>query len=286
MPEGPEVRRYADVLAEAVEGAAIRQFETRNKAARAWLEDHPDAFEGRRLERVRSHGKHLLGYAEGGAFFHVHLMMWGRWEVVAPDDSLVLERDRKERARIVTPGAAALLMSAPTFDVGRGDPYAVLPLLAALGPDVLPEKGPFDADAFRARLPSHADRTIGAALLDQTVVAGIGNYLRAEILFVCRIDPWRKVRALSEADVDGLARTIPLVAARAYETGGRTVTDVDHERLRTDAALVRQPGRAWETRHYVFRRTNLPCLRCGDTVRQKRQVTRRDEEGEEKTRIA
>ena len=285
MPEGPEVRRYADVLADAVEGEEIQTFETRNKAARAWLADHPDAFVGRRLERIRSHGKHLLGYAEGGAFFHVHLMMWGRWQVVRPDDPLVLERDRKERARIVTPDAAALLMSAPTFDVERGDPYAALPLLAALGPDVLPEQGPFDADAFRERLAGHADRTVGAALLDQTVAAGIGNYLRAEILFACRIDPWQEVGALAEADVRCLAETVPLMARRAYQTGGQTVTDVDGERLRTDAALVRQLGRDWEIRHYVFRRTNLPCLRCGDTVRQKRQLTRRDEAGEEKTRI-
>ena len=284
MPEGPEVRRYADALAETLKGAPIRTFETRIRTAKAWLADHPDAFEGRRIERIRSHGKHLLGYAEGDTFFHVHLMMWGRWQIVAPDDPLVLERDRRERARIITPDAAALLMSAPTFNVGLGDPYAEVPILATLGPDVLPEEGPFDAAGFRTRLADHAGRTVGAALLDQTLVAGIGNYLRAEILYACRIDPWRKVADLSDADVACLATTIPSLSARAYQTDGRTVNDADYQRLQTDADLVYQPDRTWETRHYVFRRTNLPCLRCGDTVRQKRQVTRRTDE-EEKTRI-
>ena len=285
MPEGPEVRRYADALREALVGARVLELTTRIRTAKAWLADHPDAFKGRRVERVRSHGKHLLGHAEGGAFFHVHLMMWGRWQIVPPGDPLVLERDRRERARIITPDAAALLMSAPTFNVGVGDPYDAVPILATLGPDVLPEKGPFDEAAFRTRLAGHADRTVGAALLDQALVAGIGNYLRAEILYLCRIDPWRTVADLSEADVACLATTIAELSAHAYQTGGRTVNDTDYERLCTDADLVYQPDRAWETRHYVFRRTNLPCLRCGDTVRQKRQLTRHTEEGEEKTRI-
>ncbi|MGI9173789.1 MAG: Fpg/Nei family DNA glycosylase [Rhodothermales bacterium] len=284
MPEGPEVRRYADALSDALVGARVVQLATRIRTAKAWLADHPDAFEGRHIERIRSHGKHLIGHTDEGAFFHVHLMMWGRWQIVAPDDPLVLERDRRERARIITPDVAALLMSAPMFNVGLGDPYAEVPILATLGPDVLPEEGPFDVAGFRTRLADHAGRTVGAVLLDQTLVAGIGNYLRAEILYACRIDPWRKVADLSEADVACLAITIPDLSARAYRTGGRTVDDTDYQRLQTDADLVYQPDRAWETRHYVFRRTNLPCLRCGDTIRQKRQVTRRTDD-EEKTRI-
>ena len=284
MPEGPEVRRYADALSDALVGARVLALTTRIRTAKAWLAGHPDAFVGQRIRRIRSHGKHLLGHTEDDAFFHAHLMIWGRWQIVTPDDPLVLERDRRERARILTPDVAALLMSAPTFNVGFGDPYAEIPILATLGPDVLPEDGPFDVAGFRLRLAEHADRTIGAALLDQALVAGIGNYLRAEILYLCRVDPWRKVVALAAADVACLATVIPELSAKAYQTGGRTVDDDAHERLRTDADLVYQPDRAWETRHYVFRRTNLPCLRCGDTVRQKRQVTRRTDD-EEKTRI-
>ena len=56
MPEGPEVRRAADRLHEALAGQTIRQFGARTKVARAWLKDHPDAFEGRRVERVWAHG--------------------------------------------------------------------------------------------------------------------------------------------------------------------------------------------------------------------------------------
>ena len=285
MPEGPEVRRSADMLHAALAGRPIETLETRLKVARAWLAEHGPVFEGRRIERVHSHGKHLLGAVEGGLFFHSHFMMWGRWMVVARDAPEVLDRDRRERARILVPDAAALLYSAPKFDVGRGDPYAELPHLAALGPDVLPYDGAFDADAFLGRLLAQPARTIGAALLDQTICAGLGNYLRAEVLFACRIDPWRRVDALGAADLDALTEAVPLLSRRAYETAGRTVPEATQAAMQATDAFVYNEPTDWNTRHWVFRRTNLPCVRCGDTIRQRRQVTRVVDDGDDKTRI-
>ena len=289
MPEGPEVQRSADALHAALAGREIRAFGARTKAARAWLDEHPDAFVGRRVERVGAHGKHLIGHVEGGLFFHSHFLMWGRWHVVAPDDPAVETRDRRERARIVTDEAAALLYSAPKFDVGRGDPYEVLPALPRLGPDVLDE--PFDAADFLRRLDAEPDRTVGAALLDQSVAAGIGNYLRAEILYECRMDPWRPVGDLDGAERAGLAREVPRLSRLAYEAGGRTVPPPVQAELAADRDLRYSPhAHAWNTRHWVFRRTNLPCLGCNDHVRQEHQLTREwtdDETGEavEKKRI-
>jgi formamidopyrimidine-DNA glycosylase len=289
MPEGPEVRRAADRLHAALAGRPIRAVGARTKDAKAWLKEHEDELVGRRVERVGAHGKHLLGAIEGGYFFHSHFLMWGRWLVCEPGDEAVASRDRRERARIVTDDAAALLYSAPKFDVGPGDPYDALPWLRRLGPDVLDE--PFDADAFFDRLDAEPDRTIGAALLDQTVAAGIGNYLRAEILWACRIDPWRRVGELDGAERDCLGDTVPLLCRRAYEHGGRTATEADQAAMKADRDLRYSPfAKDFNTRHGVFRRTNLPCLRCDDYVRQKHQRTREwtdDETGEtvEKKRI-
>ena len=275
MPEGPEVRRAADRLHDALAGREIRAFDARTKAARAWLAEHPGAFVGRRVERVTAHGKHLLGYVEGDLFFQSHFLMWGRWHVVAPDDPAVETRDRRERARIVTDDAAALLYSAPKFTVGQGDPYEVLPALPRLGPDVIPTDGPFDAGEFLRRLDAEPDRTVGAALLDQSVAAGIGNYLRAEILYACRMDPWRLVGEMDEAERACLAREVPLLCRLAYERGGQTVPDDVRDRQAADRDLRYSPhAHAWNTRHWVFRRTNLPCLTCDDHVRQNHQLTR------------
>ncbi len=280
MPEGPEVRRYADLLHGALAGRPLVVFSARTRAARGWLEEHPGEFVGRRVERVWAHGKNLLGAVEGGLFFYSHLLMWGRWAVT--DDPP--PPDRRERARLGVVGATATLLSAPIFEVGAGDPYRQNETLARLGPDILPDAGPaaFDRECFERRLlaPEHRARTVGAALLDQTVAAGIGNYLRAETLFACRLDPWRLVEELTPDDLDCLGREIPAVAAQAYATGGFTVDEALRDRMQADHSLVYRPGSEWGTRHAVFRRTNLPCLVCGDTVRQQRQFTHTNDEGD------
>jgi len=295
MPEGPEVRKYADALDEVLSGRVIVSLEARTREARKWLEQNEQQLIGRRVERVVSHGKHLIGYISGDFFFHSHLMMWGRWQTFAAvrrgrskSKTLSLpDKDRRERARVVVEGGAAILLSAPIFNVGHGDPYHAIEILATLGPDALPYRGRFDRREFQRRLflPQHQDETIGASLLNQQIVAGLGNYLRAEILFNCNLNPWLTVRELTKRNVSCLTRSIPQLAGDAY-TRGATATDTDRERMASDPALVYQPGREYGTRHLVFRRTNLPCLRCGETIRQLRQRTSQsDDEETERTRI-
>ena len=281
MPEGPEVRKYADTLDTALSGRKIISLEARTKEARKWLHENESRLRGCRVQRVVSHGKHLIGYIEGDFFFHSHLMMWGRWQTVGE----LPERDRRERARIVVEGAAAILLSAPIFNVGAGDPYEVIEILATLGPDVLPYRGRFNRKEFLGRLLSseHMDETIGAALLNQHIVAGLGNYLRAEILFNCKLNPWRAVREIPQRNLNCLSKTIPRLARDAYERGA-TADEKDRKRMASDPSLVYVPGREYGTRHLVFRRTNLPCLRCGEKVRQLRQKTM-SQDNEERTRI-
>jgi endonuclease-8 len=289
MPEGPEVRRYADALHQVLSGKQITVITARTKAAKSYLAENTIHLTGKRVERVFAWGKNLIGLLEGGYYFHSHLMMWGRWEVRESD--VPTEIDRRERARIVVEdGASAILLSAPIFEVGQGDPLVEIETLRHLGPDVLPYPGmgPFEVACFRERLLSseNQERSIGAVLLDQTVLAGVGNYLRAEILFLCKMDPFLTVRELSESMIDDLTRTIPQTADRAYRGAGMTVTPEEHQRMADDRTLLYpKASPEWGSRHYVFRRTNLPCLLCGTSIRQKRQVTRRTEEGEEKERI-
>jgi formamidopyrimidine-DNA glycosylase len=287
MPEGPEVRRHADRLHAALAGKPIVALTARTREARAWLTTHAPRLVGRTVHEVRSHGKHLVGLIDGGFYFHSHLMMWGRWEVItgSPPD----EVDRRERARIVTPAATAILRSAPIFDVGEGDPYKRIENLRSLGPDSLPyaSDGSFDVTKFKRclRLPDNRRRAIGAALLDQRIVAGLGNYLRAEVLFECRLDPWRTVERLTRQELQCICRAVPDVARRAYANGGITVTDPLRRRMLDDPTLTYRPGSDYGARHYVFRRTNLPCVLCGDIIRQLRQVTHANADGDEHTRI-
>jgi formamidopyrimidine-DNA glycosylase len=300
MPEGPEVRKYADALDKVLSGRVITSLEARTREARHWLKENEGRVVGRRVKRVVSHGKHLVGYIKGGYFFHSHLMMWGRWQTVdlgsshkpqTKSGALVTlpEKDRRERARIVVEGGAAILLSAPIFNIGHGDPYDVIENLATLGPDVLPYDRAFDSTEFRRRLlsPEYTNVPVGAALLNQRIVAGLGNYLRAEVLFAGKLDPWRRVADLTERNLECLIRTVPKLARRAYKQTA-TATKRDREKMTTDSGLVYQPGREYGTRHLVFRRTNLPCLRCGMKIKQLRQKTynaEQTEDAEERTRI-
>lgn len=295
MPEGPEVRKYADSLDEVLRGRVVTLLEARTRSARAWLEENEGRVVGKRVERVISHGKHLIGYIEGRLFFHSHLMMWGRWQTFKPTKAgkrtqiALPEKDRRERARIFVEGGAAILLSAPIFNVGEGNPYDQIAHLASLGPDAIPYDKRFDGLDFRRRLlmPEHQALEIGAALLNQRIVAGLGNYLRAEVLFSCKLDPWRRVADLSERQLTCLIQTVPRLARLAYENSA-TAPESERKRMRADPALVYQPGREYGTRHMVFRRTNLPCLRCGESILQLRQKTYDPdpiEDSEERTRI-
>lgn len=296
MPEGPEVRRHADAVHAILAGHTVSALTARTKQARAFLANPNLAAEGlsgRRVERVWSHGKHLVGQLSPGpggappAFWHSHLMMWGRWETLpAGYDE---PPDPRERARIATDGGVAILRSAPVFELYLGDrPYDTVEALATLGPDTLPYDGPaaFDEADFAQRVRQHPEREIGAVLLDQRVVAGLGNYLRADLLFLARLSPFARVADLSGDDVATLAHLAPELCARAYAGEGITLAPADASRVAEDDALVYTPGALWQRRHYVFRRTNLPCFVCGDTVRQAKQVTRAaaSEDEEDRTR--
>jgi len=286
MPEGPEVRKHALAVAAVLEKQKLLEVRARTKDAKAWLLENGDELIGRRVLRVHAHGKHLLIRLEGDTFFHSHLMMWGRWQIF---DSSPEESDRRERARITTKKGCAILFSAPVFQIGQGDPYEQIENLKSLGPDILPYKGKFDSNEFLRRLflTENKGRAIGAALLDQQICAGIGNYLRAENLFECRIDPYKRVNELTEKELKCLCKIIPAQAKFSLQTGGTTSLE-DRARMENDATLLYKGGGLWSAKHYVFRRTGLPCLRCGATIRQLRQVTRvvQSEDGdEEKTRI-
>jgi endonuclease VIII len=275
MPEGPEVRRHAVALDDALRNRPLTQIAARTRAAKQWLLENPNTLIGRRVLGVRSHGKNLFGLIEGDYFFYSHLMMWGRWQVM-PAGELDLP-DRRERARLVNNENACVLFSAPVFEIGEGDPYAANEYLRSLGPDILPYDGDFDRAEFQRRLllPENRARAIGVALLDQRIAAGIGNYLRAEILFHCRLDPFRLVETLSDDEVNCLSQTTANVAKQAFLERAATISEELRQRLRHEDHLV-YPGtrqRETATRHAVFRRTNLPCLLCNEPIRQLRQTT-------------
>lgn len=266
MSEGPEIYRLAGKLNEEFAGSRIVAIESRLKKAKAWLDEHPGLVEGQEIKRIYSVGKNLIWELEADIYFHIHLLMFGKIRTYSLRHRV--EFDRMTRALIVTSDRQAVLINVQVFNIGEGDPFKQIETLREIGPDICAV--PFDKDLFLERLNKDSNRSqeIAPVLLDQNVAAGIGNYLKSDILFECKINPWTTVEDLSPDRQACLADTIPSVAQRTLKNKGQTVTDEVMQRIMDDPDT---PKANWWHRHWVFRHTNRPCKICGTPIKQRRQ---------------
>jgi endonuclease-8 len=240
MPEGDTISRAAFTLRRALAGKTIRSF--RSAAGDGTLA-------GRRVETVESAGKNLLVRFDDGRTLRTHMRMHGAWHLYRPG-----ERWRRPasfaRAVLETDDWTAVCFSAPVVEILRAGEERIHPGLSHLGPDVVGDA--FDVAEAVARLRARPDLEIGAALLRQDSVSGIGNIWKSETLFRCRADPFARVGSLSEAELAKIVSTArKLMAARAGE-----------------AAVPRRTTLAgWA----VYRRSRSPCRRCGTAIAMRRQ---------------
>ncbi len=249
MPEGHTIHRLAREHRELFGGAAVHASSPQGR-----FEDGAAAISGRVLQRVEPYGKHLLYRFEGLAErLHVHLGLYGKFvpgPLPAPEPRGALRlrlEGREEYADLRGPTACELLL-----------PGEVKALLARLGPDPLKPR----ADPQQAWSRLSGSRTaVGALLMDQAVLAGVGNVYRAEVLYRAQLSPFRMGRDVSSAEFTALwADLVHLM--RLGVRDGRIVTTVPEDR---PSGRRRQPLR--EDSHYVYRRTGEPCRRCGTPVR-------------------
>jgi len=258
MSEGPEIHRLAANLDEEFVGSRIVAIESRLKKAKAWLEDHPGLIDEKEVKRVYAAGKNLLWELEDNIYFQIHLLMFGKIRTYSLRHRV--EFDRMTRALIVSTARQAVLINVQVFNIGQGDPFQQIETLREIGPDIC--NVPFDKEFFLERLnkPDNQEQEVGPVLLDQKVAAGLGNYLKSDILFECKINPWTPVSSLTQEQQDCLAETIPEIAQRALKNRGQTVTDEVMEQIMADPAI---PKPNWWHKHWVFRHTNKPCKICG-----------------------
>jgi len=254
MPEGPEIRRVADQLAQAVVGREAEAV----RFGLPGLRRHEAELSGLRIEAVEPRGKALLTRFEGGRYLYSHNQLYGKWYVCRPGRPPRTQRSL--RVAIETSEAWALLYSASEIEVLGEEQLATQPFLARIGPDVLaPGTTP---RLLRARLrhARFAGRALGGLLLDQGFVAGLGNYLRSEILFFSGLTPGARPRELDDEQLGRLARAARSVTLRSYRTGG-----VTEELVRSrQAKNAGEPRRSW--RHAVFGRAGDACRRCGTPI--------------------
>ena len=254
MPEGPEIRRAADEVAAAIEGRIAN-------AVRFGLDElkpRESEFAGRRIIAVETRGKAMLTRFEHGLNIYSHNQLYGRWYTSLPNRPP--EIGRQLRLAIETEHRWALLYSASDIAVLSDDETASHPFLASLGPDVLDPATTAETVLGRLLDRRYRNRRLGNFLTDQKFVAGLGNYLRCEILFATALSPQCKPSELDATTLEHLAANIIELPRQSYRTRGIT-NDLDRaEKLLATGASFE------EARFQVFRRAGKPCYRCGGII--------------------
>lgn len=259
MPEGDTIFRAARTLDRALKGEIVEEFRTVLPAlARV---DHNASIRGREIVGVSSLGKHLLIGFSGGLTLRTHLRMHGSWHIYRRG-----ERWRRPghamRVAILTGAWEAIGFNIPIAEFLDDDALSHSVPLNRLGPDLLSDG--WDAAEALRRLRAHGECSIADALLDQSILAGVGNVFKSEVLFLARTHPSRLVSSLSEGELESIL-TISRKLLRINVTDSRDGTV-------TWSGSRRTTGRSQPSEKlWVYGRGGKPCRRCGSPVQ--RQLT-------------
>jgi endonuclease VIII len=210
---------------------------------------------GRRVLGTETHGKHLLTRFEGDRTLHTHLRMDGEWRVLAPGRRIPRQSEPEVRVVLLTDaGPTALALRMPIVQLLRTDDEHRV--VGHLGPD--PLRADFDSDEAVRRLGKDPERPLVSALLDQRLLAGLGNLWVNELAFVRGHSPWIPVGAVDLDKVVALAARMlrQSITVSISGRGNGQVTTGDSRRGHE---------------HWVYGRTGLPCRRCGTLVRHAKQ---------------
>ncbi|UUM11153.1 DNA-formamidopyrimidine glycosylase [Clostridiaceae bacterium HFYG-1003] len=266
MPELPEIQTIVTGLNRLILHKTIQSFDWN------WAKSFPNSEAAvhsalnRSVTGVRRRGKAVLLDLDNGRTLLVHLKMTGQLVVQPPDEESPFP-DRSTRVVIrFTDGTTLYFNDQRKFGwvkILTKEELAVQPFLASLGPEPLSRR--FTGDHFRERLLRHRETTVKAALLNQTVLAGIGNIYCDEALFLAGILPDRKVKSLSDQEIRRLHRSLRKVLRISIELGGST------RRNYLSAEGVRGH---YLDQAYVYGRDGEPCRTCGTPIRKTRVAGR------------
>lgn len=257
MPELPEVEATRRHLAPILEGATVTHAEVRrDRMTRRHErpEDFIDRMRGRRVHALRRRGKFLLADLDDDLTWVSHLGMSGRFAITAPGTPepahthVVIHLAGRPEVRFIDPRTFGF--------VAAFTPDELVGALAAVGPDALDEP---PTAAHLAEVLAGRTAPIKALLLDQRIVAGLGNIYADEVLHRAGVAPERPGGSLDAGERDALRRAIGPVLREGLRSGGTSLDDL---------AYLLPDGRAGEhlDRLRVYGRTGEPCLRCGGVV--------------------
>jgi endonuclease-8 len=259
MPEGDTIFRAARALHRALAGQTVTAFDSQLPALNRIHDDAP--LTGRTIERVTAAGKHLLMYFSGGLVLRTHMRMNGSWHIYRPGERW--QRPRRDmRILISTATFEAVGFNIPVAEFTSSRELSRHNELRRLGPDLLSDE--FRASEAVQRIRERGATPIADALLNQRVVAGLGNVYKSEVLFMCRVNPFTPVRDVADDKLAAIVDTAQQVLRANVSEALAPMTTYSGFRQTTRRASPRE--RLW-----VYGRARLPCRRCGTPVRIRKQ---------------
>ena len=254
MPEGDTIFRAARTLNRALADKSIVRFESVFPHLNRVHEDAP--LTGRAIQAVRAAGKHVLMEFSGDLVLRTHMRMNGSWHIYRPGEKWQRPR-RSMRIVIATTDFEAVGFDIPVAEIIRAKDLAKHDELRTLGPDLLADD--FDGEEAVRRIREHATSDIADVLLNQRVLAGIGNVYKSEVLFACGVNPFARIAWLNDSQVSCLVSTARKYL-RANVTEGLAA-------MTTYAGFRRTTGRSEPTeRLWVYGRGGDPCRKCGTPI--------------------
>jgi endonuclease-8 len=256
MPEGDTIFRTARALGRALAGKPITAFRSNYALLTRFNDDTPLA--GQTVESVEARGKWMLTYFSGGGILATHLLMSGSWHIYRPGEPWQVA-PRHMRIVIENRDYQAVGFHVPVAQMHTAQSIQRDRRIPQPAGDVLREE--FDAGAAVDRKMSCTSEEVGDVLMHQEVLAGVGNVFKSEVCFVCGVNPFCKVAALSRSQIAELIATSKqLVAANVMEdSSDRIVTYRGQQRRTTHRS---DPGESL----WVYGRRGQPCRRCCERV--------------------
>jgi endonuclease-8 len=259
MPEGDTIFRAARTLHRALAGHQVVRFESVLPVLNRVDEDTPIA--GRIVEKVTAAGKHVLMRFSGDLLLRTHMRMNGSWHIYRPGERWRRPR-RDMRIVVATAAFEAVGFNVPVAEFLQGREIERQEDLRLMGPDLLGDT--FDETEAVRRLRERGATAIADALLNQRVVAGIGNVYKSEVLFLCRTSPFAHVADLDDDTLRALLATARThLKANVIDPTSAIVTYRGFRRTTRRA----DPGE----RLYVYGRARKPCRKCATAIQVRAQ---------------
>jgi endonuclease VIII len=264
MPEGDTIYRAARALQKALGGKVVTAFETGLAKLASVKDDTP--LVGRTVERVEAVGKWCLMFFSGDLILVTHMLMSGTWHIYKTGEKWWQPKNRM-RVAITCDNYQAVAFNVPIAEFHTARSLERNSQVPKLGPDVLADEFSIKAgvQTLRERAATHPTDEIAVVLLNQRVLAGLGNVYKSEVSFAAGVNPFRPMGSITEHEMIAVIESSrKYMKANVLDGSGDGIVTYSGNRRTTNS--MDSSDRLW-----VYGRQGKECRRCGATIMMRKQ---------------